>query len=246
MDGFTSIPIQNAGANSGNLSAMQNIPTNFDSAPYKDNAVGGNDGIEIVDESAGKKEKTSFGFLLPLSILTLFVSFGYFGYLVFNRYVTIEKIAILSEQFQVLSGNINKNEIEEFLALDNSLKAIQQKIGGHTQLGGILAFVNKNIRSNVQISDYRIESREKEVSVGLSSIAPTFRELAEQTEKMAELKASGAIKDFSVTQMALESDGRRIRYTLNLIFDKSKISVAAKATQNAIQNNEDVNIPNNN
>lgn len=243
MDGFTSIPIQNAGATSGNISAMQNIPTSFDSTPYKDNAVGGDDGIEIVDDSSKKKEENSFGFLLPLSILALFVSFGYFGYLVFNRFVTIDKIALLSEQFQVLSGNINKNEIEEFIALDNSLKAVKQKIGTHTQLGGVLAFVNKNIRNNVQISDYRIESRENEVVVGLSSMAPTFREFAEQTEKMAELKTAGAIKDFNVTQMALESDGRRVRYVLNLTFDKTKISVAALAAQNAVQvtNNPEAN-----
>jgi len=232
MDGFTSIPIQNTAVSPSGQSGSQNSSTSFDTAPYKDNAVGGNDGIEIMDGSNNQREQTSFGFLLPLSVLTLFLSFGYFGYLVFDRFVTIEKIALLSEQFQVLSSNINKNEIDEFLALDNSLKAIKQKIGGHTQLAGILAFVNKNIRSNVQISDYRIESREKEVSVGLSSIAPTFRELAEQTEKMAELKTTGAIKDFSITQMALESDGRRIRYTLNLIFDKSKISAAALAAQN--------------
>jgi hypothetical protein len=164
------------------------------------------------------------------------MSFGYFGYSVFDRFVTIEKIAILNEQFQVLSSNINKSEIDEFLALDNSLKAIQQKIGTHTQLGGILVFVNKNIRTNVQVSDYRIETREKEVAVGLSSVAPTFRELAEQTEKMAELKSMGAIKDFNVTQMALESDGRRVRYTLNLVFDKAKISVAAQSTQATPQN----------
>ena len=232
MDGFTSIPIQNAGTSSANVSAIQNISTAFESAPYKDNAVGINDGIEIVDNMAAKKEKVSFGFLLPLSILVMLVSFGYFAYLVFNRFTTIEKIALISEQFQVLSGSINKNEIEEFLALDNSLKAIKQKIGGHTQLGGVLAFVNKNIRSTVQINDYRIESREKEVVVGLSSVAPTFRELAEQTEKMVELKTFGTIKDFNITQMSLESDGRRVRYTLNLVFDKTKISVVAADTQN--------------
>lgn len=232
MDGFNSIPIQNSAANSGNMSTMQNIPTNFEAATYKDNLMGGSDGIEILDESSKQRQKNSFGLLLPLSIFALCSSFGYFGYLVFNRIVSLEKIVLVSEQFQVLSRNISKNEIDNFLALDNSLKAIKQKIGGHTQLGGVLAFVNKNIRSSVQINDYRIESREKEVAVGLSSIAPTFRELAEQTEKMGELKASGAIKDFSITQMALESDGRRIRFTLNLIFDKSKISVAAIAFQN--------------
>lgn len=243
MDGFTSIPIQNASANSGNLSSMQSIQTGFVTDPYKDNQVDSSDGIEIVDNTPKKKETGSFGFMLPLSILTLFASFGYFGYLVFNRFVTIEKIAVLSEQFQVLSGNINTNEIEEFIALDNSLKAINQKIGSHTQLGGIFAFVNKNIRSSVQVNDYRIESREKEVVVGLTSIAPTFRELAEQTEKMAELKTSGAIKDFNVTQMSLESDGRRVRYVLNLTFDKTKISVGALTAQNVIQNvsNPDTN-----
>lgn len=232
MDGFTSIPIQSAGTggagNSGGISGMGNIPTSFSSAPYKDSAVGGNDGIEIVDDSAPKKEKVSFGFIFPLSILSLIAVFGYFGYLVFIRFVTLEKMTLLSEQFQVLASNINKSEIDEFLALDNSLKSVKQKLATHTQLAGILSFVNKNIRSNVQINDYRIDSREKEVVVGLSSVAPTFRELAEQTEKMAELKQTGAIKDFTVTQMSLESDGRRIRYTLNLIFDKSKISVATE------------------
>lgn len=226
MDGFTSIPIQSTGVVSPNTTT-QTASAGFSSAPYKDNSIGANDGIEIIDDANKKSNKSTFGFLLPLSIFSLFASFGYFGYLVFTRYVTIEKMVIISEQFQVLSANINKSEIDEFIALDNSLKAVKEKIATHTQLGLVLSFVNKNIRSSVQINDYRIESRKDEVAVGLSSIAPTFRELAEQTEKMAELKAAGAIKDFTVTQMALESDGRRIRYTLNLIFDKSKISVGA-------------------
>lgn len=232
MDGFTSIPIQSAGNNTSAAKPPENfVAPGFNNAPYKDNAVTGVDGIEIVDESVPRKDKVSFGFLFPLSVLCLFASFGYFGYLVFIRFVTLEKIALISDEFQVLSANINKQEIDEFLALDNSLKAINQKIQTHTQLAGILGFVNSNIRTSVQITDYRIENREKEVSVGLSSIAPTFRELAEQTEKMAELKSVGAIKDFQVTQMSLEADGRRIRYTLNLIFDKSKISVSALSSQ---------------
>jgi hypothetical protein len=70
----------------------------------------------------------------------------------------------------------------------------------------------------------------------LTSVAPSFRELAEQTEKMADLKLVGAIKDFRVAQMALESDGRKVRYTLNLIFDKNKISVGALAKESGSNN----------
>jgi hypothetical protein len=70
----------------------------------------------------------------------------------------------------------------------------------------------------------------------LTSVAQSFRELAEQTEKMADLKLVGAIKDFRVAQMALESDGRKVRYTLNLIFDKNKISVGALAKESGSNN----------
>ena len=244
MDGFTSIPIQNAGVNtSGNNPANSNNNSvasvsnynNYSNAPYTDNAINsnGNNDIELTDDTKKVVKKNSFGFLFPLSILSLLAVFGYFGYLVFLRWTTLQQVTLLSEDFQVFAKNVNKNEIEEFLVLDNSLKAINEKLGGHTQVGGILSFVNRNIRSNVQITDYRIENREKEVSVALASIAPTFRELAEQTEKMAELKTAGAVKDFTITQMALEADGRKVRYTLNLTFDKDKISVAAIARQNA-------------
>lgn len=243
MDGFSSIPIQNVGGvaptSNNNLdSALQT--QQFSTAPYKDKSVVTGDGIEIADDSVQKKEKNSFGWLFPLSIFSLFAVFGYFGYLVFMRMVTIEQITVLSENFQVLSQNINKGEIEEFIALDNSLKAVNEKLSKHTQLASVFSFVNRNIRSNVLISDYRVESREKEVMVSLSSIAPSFKELAEQTEKMSELKTTGALKDFQVSQMSLESDGRRIRYTLSLTFDKSKISVAVMARQNELSKTNNI------
>jgi hypothetical protein len=68
-------------------------------------------------------------------------------------------------------------------------------------------------------------------------VAPTFRELAEQTEKMSELKTTGVVKDFTISQLSLESDGRRIRYSLNLVFDKNKVSVAGRGGNNPSQNN---------
>ncbi len=226
MDGFTSIPIQSAGTQ-----AQKENPPVFSSAPYKDNAVTEKDGIQIAEDTGNKKEKSSHSMLLSLSIISLLCVLGYFGYLVFLRIFTIEKISVLTDQFQVLSKNINKNDLDNFLAMDSSLKAINQKLQQHTQVGPVLAFVNRNIRSNVLVTDYAVDSQETLVVVTLASVAPTFKELAEQTEKMGELKITGAIKDFQISQMSLESDGRRVRFRLSVTFDKSKISVAALSAQ---------------
>jgi hypothetical protein len=141
MDGFTSIPIQN----SPTTSALKDTPVAaqaFSTNPYKDNAPGQSDGIEIIDETKKAGKEVSFGFLLPLSILALILVFAYFGYLVFNRYMTIEKIAILSDEFQVLSSSVNKSEIDDFIALDNSLRAIGDKLNNHTQLSPILSLAS--------------------------------------------------------------------------------------------------------
>jgi hypothetical protein len=59
MDGFTSIPIQSAGVTTPNVSA-QPVPVGFSTAPYKDNAVASNDGIEILSDTTQKIGKTSF------------------------------------------------------------------------------------------------------------------------------------------------------------------------------------------
>lgn len=218
MDGFNSIPIQNNTFQSPLVSAANSNSLN------SNDLVGNNaKDIEIVDEEKKEVVKNSFSFLLPLSILCLLAVFGYFGYLVFLRWSNLQQISLLSEDFGVLSKNLNKDEIDEFIVLDKSLKAIKERLAGHTIVSNILTFVNKNIRSNVQITDYRLESKVKDVIVSLSVIAPTFKELAEQSEKMTELKNNKEIKDFSVSQMALEADGRRIRFNLNLTFEKKKL-----------------------
>jgi hypothetical protein len=105
MDGFTSIPIQNGSVNSGTIGNTTSSPLNQGSPlynsshPYKDNAVTQDDGIEINDPNEIKKVKSSFGFLLPLSVLSLLLVIAYFGYLVFVRFMTLEKISILSADF---------------------------------------------------------------------------------------------------------------------------------------------------
>lgn len=240
MDGFNSIPIDNnAWKSTSDNSSLSGASQNT-----KD-LVGNTDkDIEITDETKKENKKNPLAFLFPLSILCFLGVLLYFFYLVFLRWSTLQKVAILSEDFTALSRNINKDEIEDFIILDKSLKSISQKLSEHNHVSEVLDTVNRNIRTNIQVSDYRLETKGNEVSVGLTVVAPSFRELAEQTEKLSELKSSGQIKGFTVQQMALESDGRRVRFVLNIVFEKRSVlmtsaAVPEQTATESINNNQE-------
>jgi hypothetical protein len=217
MDGFNAIPIQQ---NSGFQSQPQaKNPTNSSVSVPTDASS-----IEIIDDSQPKPKSEESSLFLMLSIVVLLGVFGYFGYLVFSRILMLQQITQIGADFEALSTTINKDEIEEFITLDESVKAINSRLDKHILVSNVLSFVNRNIRNNMQVSDYRVSTNGKDVEVVLVNISPSFKELAEQTEKMFELRNQGEIKSFSVSQLSLENDGRKVRFNLNILFDKTKMS----------------------
>lgn len=224
MDGFNTIPIQN---NPYQVNNSLKTPEN----PSVKIPIGNvNNPIQLDDDSGVKVEVKESSLFLILSIISLAVVFGYFAYLIFTRYMTLQEISALGIEFQTLSTSIDKNEIDEFIALDQSLKVVNQKLSRHPLLFNVLGFVNKNIRNNMQVTDYRVNLKDKEIEVTLLNISPSFKELAEQTEKMFELRSAGEIKSFFVSQLGLETDGRKVRFNLNIIFDRARVSANSKAT----------------
>jgi hypothetical protein len=105
--------------------------------------------------------------------------------------------------------------------MDLSLKAINGKLNNHVLTSFIFSTVNQNIRSSLQVSEYRVDVKEKVVEVNLVAVTPSFKELAEQTEKFFEMKEKGDIQSFSVSNLSFEAETKRAKFSVNIIFDKS-------------------------
>jgi len=211
MDGFNVIPIDK------DLTLPNSEKTQ--SNPYQ------NSNVEIVDE-ASKKAKASEGssFFLVVSVFVLLGVIGYFLFLVFYRYYLIGQITEYGQNLVELSTTIDKAEMAEFRTIDQRLKAINTKLDRHVLNSEILRFINANIRSNVQVTEYRLDAKDKEVEVTVVAVAPSFKEFAEQTEKLFTLKSNGQIKSFSVSNMSFEADTRRLRFNTRIVFDRTYVS----------------------
>jgi hypothetical protein len=219
MDGFNVIPVEkenNKPAPQTNSSAMSNRSDNFSA------------GIEIIDEEKEKVKAAtdnSKGFLVfILAVFTMIGVLGYFGYLVFARTLMLSQISDYGEKLKELSASIDKNELESYRAMDKTLNAVNSKLSRHIVNSDLISLVNKNIRTNIQVSEYRLEVKEKEVELNLSMISPSFKELAEQSEKILELKDNNQIKSFNVANLSFEQETKKVRFTMRIVFDKTKIT----------------------
>jgi hypothetical protein len=186
--------------------------------------------IEIIDEekARAKAEPTSLDvWLFWLSILFLISTLGYTAFMFVSRVSTVNQIIAYSEQIAGIGKNIDIKEIQDFQAMDNTLKIINTRLASHVMSSDVLYFVNQNIRKTLQITEYRFDTRPNEVEINLSAIAPSFRELAEQTEKFYVQKESGNIKSFAVTNLSFEAETKRVKFTLRIIFDRSKVNAVA-------------------
>lgn len=225
MDGFNTIPIENTNSGTGIPASVQS------NIPIQTNPVSSN--VEIADSSKKIEKKGGLGSTLFLiAILSIVAVLGYFVFLVFYRISMLNQIVNYGDQMQTISKNIDKAEMEEFRSMDKILKTINEKLGKHVLNSQILIFVNNNIRNTLQITEYRVEVKEKDVDVSLTAIAPSFKEFAEQTEKLFVLKEEGNIKSFNISNMAFESETRRLRFTTRLVFDRSKVSASALSGNN--------------
>lgn len=225
MDGFNVIPLDKE-----NFKDV--IPTSPKVAPKQGNTF--DSSFEIIDEE--KKEnvitKSGGSFLYIVSVLSLVGVFVYFGFLVFYRLNILAQISAYGEQIRSISSSIDRKELEDFKVMDKTLKSINEKLGRHVLSSQVLLLVNKNIRTSLQVSEYKVDVKDKEVLVTLTSVAPTFREFAEQTEKFFAMKTEGRIKSFSVSNMSFESDTRRLRFTTQIVFDRNSMSALSVANGN--------------
>jgi hypothetical protein len=146
----------------------------------------------------------------------------------------LEQIGGYSQALTQLNSQIDLTEMKEFQAMDITLKAINGKLGKHVLNTAILAMVNQNIRRSLQVTEYRLDIKETEVEVNISAIAPSFKELAEQTERFFQLKDRGDLKNFTVTDLSLEAETKRVKFSMRLVFDKSKFSALTTSNNSVI------------
>ncbi len=218
MDGFNVIPVDKSIYRPANANNTQEPQTSSV-------GVNSNFGIEIVDEEAEKnKPKEGGGVFLLISVLLLLFSFAYFGFLIFKRVNSLNKITDYSNQLHELGLSIDKVEMEEFKNMEKSLKFMNGKMANHILNSGIFIFINNNIRNNLQVTDYKIDVKDKTVEADLSSVSPTLKDLTEQSEKLYILKQSGSIKDFNIYNISIEPDTKRVRSSMKLVFEKTKVS----------------------
>jgi len=218
MDGFNVISVDKDASKNN----IQNIPTDF--------------GVEIIDQEKEKQEKEknakAGGILLFVSFLVLAGVLGYQVFLILYRVSAVNQIVTFTEEMQGIAKSIDKNEIQEYQTMDNTLKTVNGKLNKHILTSEVASLINGNLRRTIQVSEYRLDVKQTDVEASLTGVAPSFRELAEQTEKFFNLKDQGKILSFAVTSISFESQTQRVKFTLRIVFDKSKINAVALSQNN--------------
>ncbi len=218
MDGFNVISVDK----DTSKNSTQNNPTDF--------------GVEIIDQEKEKEKKEqnakSGGLVLFLSFLVLVAVLGYQVFLIIYRLTSVNEIIANTEEMSGIAKSIDLKEIQEFRSMDNTLKTINSKLNKHILTSEVVSVINQNIRKTIQISEYRLDVKQADVEVSLTGIAPSFRELAEQTEKLFQIKDQGKISNFTVTSISFESETKRVKFSIRIIFDKSKMNAVALSQNN--------------
>jgi hypothetical protein len=185
-------------------------------------------GIEIIDEEKEKKKQEeaakSGSLLLILAYITLAAVLGYLGFLIFQRVNYVAQVISYNEQIVAIGKNIDLKEIEEFQTMDRTLTTVNSRLTNHVLGGSVMSLVNQNIRKNIQVSEYKLDVGKAVVEVSFTGTAPTFKDLAEQTERFFALKESGQIKTFAVNNLSFEANTKRIKFTLKVTIDQTKVN----------------------
>lgn len=221
MDGFNVISLDK--------DPNQNNPS-FNTTNNSTNSPIVLDGVEIIDEEKEKeKNKPSpyESWIFFLAVFSLVAAVCYFVFLVVYRITLVDEIAAYDEQLKAVGSRIDVKEIEELKSMDETLRSINTRLKNHILLSNIMSTINANLRKNLQVSEYRLQVDQKDVTADISAVAPSFKELAEQTEKFFILKENGEIKNFSVTGLSYESNTRRLKFSVKVVFDKTKVSVGS-------------------
>ncbi len=169
-----------------------------------------------------------------LSIISFVGVIGYLGFVIYSWKSNLGEIALFSKSLSEQKDKLNKNELQEFINLDKSLKAVKQRLSKHILNTEVLKFVNSNIRTSIAITDYAIEAKEKSVDVTFNSVATSFKDLAEQTERLYTLKQKGDIQTFTVSNVTIDNDSRKIKFTVRVGLDRSKVSALEVSKKNNI------------
>ncbi len=189
------------------------------------------DSVEVIDEEKEKKAKQeevkTGNMFLFVALLILILVLGYLLFLIFYRISLVGQIINYADQLQGVTKNIDLKEIQEYQAMDTTLKSINGKLNKHILTSEVAYLLNQNLRKTLQITEYRMDVKQVDVEVGITAVAPTFRELAEQTEKLFSLREQGVIQSFTVTSLSFESDTKRVKFTMRIILDKTKTNAVA-------------------
>lgn len=157
-------------------------------------------------------------------LLVVAGAIGYIGYLVAMRFIILSKISGVSQELVQMQASFNRNEIEDLKTVDQRLKVINSRLSTHVLVASVFETINQHIRNTTQISEYKISTSDADVNVTLSAIAPTFKDMAEQTERLFIMKDQNLIKGFAITNLAYEQDTHKVRFTVKLVLAKNKYS----------------------
>lgn len=182
-------------------------------------------GIKIITKEDLKNESnTVSNYFFSVAIVILLMSLGYAFFLIGSRYYTLNRIQNISAQLISLEGTIDKKEVEEYRILSQKVNSIKNRLSKHFIHTDILNLVNQNMRSSVQVYEYKVDVTDTDLIASYSCMAPSFKDMAEQTERLFDLRSKAQIKSFSLSSLSYEQDTKRVRYTIKVNLDKSKFS----------------------
>lgn len=200
MDGFTLIPkrqkseaVANANNSQESFSNINNnVSENTNIRLAMDTGINlpqENISEEVVQNLENKKSSVlDGGLMLFVSVLVFLGSLAYCGYLLFLRQITTAQIQDYALKLKSLESKIDKREITELQNMDTVLKSLKTRMDAHVLPTEIFSFINKNMRSTLQLTEYKVEKSQDGLDVIFSCVSPNFKDMAEQTEKFVELK----------------------------------------------------------
>lgn len=136
----------------------------------------------------------------------------------------MNSIRKVSSDLKNIEQTVNKEEIKELQVLSDKINYINNRLKKHYLFAEVFRSVNQNMRSSLQVTKYSINMKEESIVASFSVVAPSFKDMAEQTERMFTLRKEGKIDNFSLTGLGYEEDSKRVRFTINVFINKQKYS----------------------
>ena len=212
MDGFNLIPKENTAADSGmNLHRAKPVLASNDIGSVK----------------IQPRQNKPIDIIMWAAVLVVGGVLVYFVYLVVMRFLILNQINSAAQDLQQRETQIDRSKLENLKTIDQRLKVINNRISKHILVNRVFDTVNKYIRTTAQISEYQVVVSDTELYVTLSEITPSFKDMAEQTERLIDLKNQKVIQAFTVSNLSYEEDTKRVRFTLKINLDKSNYAATS-------------------